>query len=74
MITLPADFVAFWQELVTNHGGKIPVAGHHLIRRWKAGQPVPGYPDESSRITCPPGWSQANLRRFAPRQLIRPAK
>lgn len=65
---LPAEFIEYYQALVEEYQRVSAPAYRELLRRWRAGQPIPGY--EFPPVDCgkghPEGWGERNLYRHLP--------
>jgi len=78
---LSREFVEYWRSLCDENGRKFRPAYRKLLRKWQAGEVVPGYgtwvdwfmeicPDVPTPMLCPPdlprGWGRRNLMRYVP--------
>lgn len=66
---LPAEFIEYWKSLQQRYqrDSSDTAAWRELIRRWRSGQPIPGYrtsPKADPMTGLPEGWSERNLRRY----------
>lgn len=59
-------FKAFWIGLAAQASISSKTAYEELLRRWRAGEPIPGYETAWKRDTIPAGWSYENLMRLLP--------
>ena len=63
---LDVEFVDWWKKLCEQNGRKCRPAHREFIRRWRAGEHLPGVDNTLPRHELPPGTSYDNLMRFRP--------
>lgn len=63
---LDEEFIQYWQGLCKQYGRKCKPAHRELLRRFKAGEPMPGIAATVDRRTIPAGFSYDNLIRHRP--------
>lgn len=60
------DFIAHVRRLIEGNQRSTAAAVRQLKRQWRAKEPIPGYPDWPGWPRIPVGWTERNLRRYAP--------
>lgn len=62
------EFTDFFKKLCEENQRSTAAAIRALKRRWQARLPIPGYDDFPGWPELPHGWTERNLRRYAPKQ------
>jgi len=65
---LSPEFIEFWKKLCQENGRKCKPAYREFLRRFKAGEMIPGIEPGTPRHSLPPGFSYDNLIRYKPSQ------
>lgn len=63
---LEPEFIVFWQGLCKQNGRKCRPAYREFLRRYFAGEAIPGLPNIGRTSKCPLGYSYDNLIRYRP--------
>lgn len=63
---LDDEFTDWWKKMCEQNGRKCKPAYREFVRRWKAGEHLPGLDNTLPRHELPPGTSYDNLIRFKP--------
>ncbi|MCX8156176.1 MAG: hypothetical protein N3J91_07000 [Verrucomicrobiae bacterium] len=63
---LAPELIEFWKSLCQLNQRKSKPAYRLLLKKFFAGEPIPGIPNDQPRNQLPRGWSYRNFMRFSP--------